>query len=239
MAAARAGRGRADAHHRPGRGDQPGGDRRGRAPRRRSSPASAATPTRRPVRRRGRGRIAGSPPTRRCARSARPGSTTTATARAASRPAPRLRGPDRDRRASAGLPIVIHARDHDGESDGDRRVFETLDARADGVTVILHCFSRPGAGCRGGRARLVLLVRRQRHLSRAPRRCAKRPPRFPTTCCWSRPTRRFLAPQPLRGKPNEPAYVVETAEVVAEARGSTTRSSSAASRPTPRGLFGW
>jgi TatD DNase family protein len=30
----------------------------------------------------------------------------------------------------------------------------------------------------------------------------------------------FLAPQPLRGKPNAPANVVATAETVAEVRGS-------------------
>ena len=42
-----------------------------------------------------------------------------------------------------GLPIVIHARDKDGETTATDEVFEILDARADGVEVILHCFLAP------------------------------------------------------------------------------------------------
>ena len=115
------GRGGADAHRRHGRRDQ----RRPRSPppsaTRRSSPRSAATPTRRPgSTTRRRPKSPGSAPTRRCGRSARPGSTTTAT-RAAR---------DDQRRAFAAqieiareleLPIVIHARDPEGEQRGGRR----------------------------------------------------------------------------------------------------------------------
>jgi TatD DNase family protein len=42
-----------------------------------------------------------------------------------------------------GLPIVIHARDADGESAAIDEIFATLDAHAGGHTVILHCFSAP------------------------------------------------------------------------------------------------
>ena len=42
-----------------------------------------------------------------------------------------------------GLPIVIHARDKDGETTATDEVFEVLDARGDGVAVILHCFLAP------------------------------------------------------------------------------------------------
>ena len=52
-------------------------------------------------RRRSRPRSGSWPSTRRCGRSARPGSTTTARPRAASRAAPRLRRPDRDRRRAS------------------------------------------------------------------------------------------------------------------------------------------
>ncbi|HEX4732252.1 MAG TPA: TatD family hydrolase, partial [Solirubrobacterales bacterium] len=60
--------------------------------------------------------------------------------------------PDDQRRAFAGqievavdlgLPIVIHARDKDGESTAIDEIFATLDRRAAGHTVILHCFSAP------------------------------------------------------------------------------------------------
>jgi len=42
-----------------------------------------------------------------------------------------------------GLPIVIHARDPEGERTATDDVFSILDARADGVPVILHCFLAP------------------------------------------------------------------------------------------------
>ena len=45
----------------------------------------------------------------------------------------------------------------------------------------------------------------------------------------------YLSPQPLRGKPNEPANVVHTAERSPSCAGSATTSSSARSRRTPRG----
>ena len=43
--------------------------------------------------------------------------------------------------------------------------------------------------------------------------------RCPPTACSPRPTRPYLAPQPRRGRPNEPAYVVHTLAALAEARG--------------------
>src|SRR5215218_5847626 len=41
------------------------------------------------------------------------------------------------------LPIVIHARDGEGSSEAVDEIFATLDARAAGQPVILHCFSAP------------------------------------------------------------------------------------------------
>src|SRR4051794_28382218 len=41
------------------------------------------------------------------------------------------------------LPIVIHARDAEGESAAIDEIFATLDQRAAGQAVILHCFSAP------------------------------------------------------------------------------------------------
>ena len=43
----------------------------------------------------------------------------------------------------------------------------------------------------------------------------------------------YLAPQPVRGRPNEPAYVVHTLAALAEARGEEQTSSSARSTRTP------
>src|SRR5260221_13744451 len=109
---------------------------------RRCSPASAATrPRQRDSTMRGPRRSRGWLPTRRCARSARPASTYRETA-----------SPADQRRAfeaqvgiarELGLPIVIHARDKDGETAAIDEIFELLDARAGDTPVILHCFSAP------------------------------------------------------------------------------------------------
>ena len=49
----------------------------------------------------------------------------------------------------------------------------------------------------------------------------------------------YLAPQPVRGKPNEPAYVVSTAEVVAEVRGVSYAELERTVEANARALFGW
>ena len=76
-----------------------------------------------------------------------------------------------------------------------------------------------GAPAGGARPRLLRLVRRQRHLPegvRSPRRCRRR---CRPTGSSPRPTAPYLAPQPVRGRQNEPAYVVHTLAALAEARG--------------------
>ena len=49
----------------------------------------------------------------------------------------------------------------------------------------------------------------------------------------------YLAPQPMRGKPNEPAHVVSTARVVAEARGVGYEELERTVEANARALFGW
>jgi TatD DNase family protein len=49
----------------------------------------------------------------------------------------------------------------------------------------------------------------------------------------------YLAPQPVRGKPNEPAHVVATARAVAEARGETYEQLERTVEANARTLFGW
>ena len=82
---------------------------------------------------------------------------------------------------------MIHARDPEGERGRrrDLRHARRPGRRAAGDPALLL---GPAAGRRRGRARLVLLVRRQRHLPEAPRRCARRRRRCPRTGSWSRPT---------------------------------------------------
>jgi TatD DNase family protein len=49
----------------------------------------------------------------------------------------------------------------------------------------------------------------------------------------------YLAPQTVRGKPNEPAHVVDTARVVAEARGVSYEELEAQVEANARRAFGW
>jgi TatD DNase family protein len=110
------------------------------------------------------------------------------------------------------LPLVIHTR------AAEEDTFAILADRAQGVTVVLHCFSAPD--------RLDDCVERGYMCSFAgnvtyPKadglHAAARD--VPDELLLVETDSPYLAPQPVRGKPNEPANVVATAEHVAELRG--------------------
>ena len=96
-----------------------------------------------------------------------------------------------------------------------------------------------GPGRRGRRARLVLLVRRQRHLSQRATPCARRLAWSPTSCSWSETDSPFLAPQSVRGKPNQPANVVEVAEGLAVERGLPYHELEQLVEANAARVFGW
>jgi len=136
------------------------------------------------------------------------------------------------------LPIVIHARDPDGETGAVDDVFSILDERGDGVAVILHCFLAPW--------RVQDAIDRGWHCSfsgvvtfpsaRALREAAAK---LPDELVLVETDAPYLAPQPVRGKPNEPAHVVSTAEVVAEVRGVSYEELERTVEANARTLFGW
>ena len=120
------------------------------------------------------------------------------------------------RRAQTGLPVIVHTRDADDDTIDDpaRRDGEGRLHRPD---PLLHRHAAPGRRGAGAGASIF----------RCP---ASRPSRIPASCatcsrtcrwtgCWWRPTRRYLAPVPHRGKSNEPAFVVHTAAMLAELKG--------------------
>ncbi|HEX8054781.1 MAG TPA: TatD family hydrolase, partial [Thermoleophilaceae bacterium] len=130
------------------------------------------------------------------------------------------------------LPLVIHTRAAEDDT------FAVLRDRADGVTVVMHCFSAP--------ARVDECVERGYVCSFAgnvtyPKaqdlQAAARD--VPAELLMVETDAPYLAPQPVRGKPNEPANVVRTAEYVAELRGVSYAELEASVESTAARVFGW
>jgi TatD DNase family protein len=136
------------------------------------------------------------------------------------------------------LPIVIHARDPDGETTASDEVFEILDRRAGDHQVILHCFLAPwrvdDAIERGWYCSLSGIVTFPS--AEVLREAAAK---LPDELVLVETDAPYLAPQPVRGKPNEPAHVVATARTVAEVRGVSYEELERTVEANARALFGW
>jgi TatD DNase family protein len=136
------------------------------------------------------------------------------------------------------LPIVIHARDPEGGSDAIDEIFATLDARAAGHAVILHCFSAP--------QRVADAAERGWHCSfagnvtypsaEALREAAAQVPEERLLVETDAP---YLSPQEMRGKRNEPANVVATARLLAQVRGVSYEQLERTVEANASALFGW
>jgi TatD DNase family protein len=135
-------------------------------------------------------------------------------------------------RASA-KPLVIHTR------AADEDTLALLEERAGHLPVILHCFSLPH--------RLEQCLEPPRWFisfagnvtypkARELRAAALRVPAERLLVETDAP---FLAPQPVRGKPNQPAYVVHTAAALAAERRVSYEELSQAVERNAASLFGW
>jgi len=140
--------------------------------------------------------------------------------------------------AERGLPIVIHARDPDGETGAVDDVFSILDAHGEGVDVILHCFLAPwrvrDAIDRGWYCSFSGIV-----TFPSAGELREAAAKLPDELILVETDAPYLAPRPVRGKPNEPAHVVATAEVVAEVRGVSYEQLEQTVEANARTLFGW
>lgn len=141
--------------------------------------------------------------------------------------------------ARTGKALVIHLRDADGSEDAVSEAFETLDREGDGVTVVLHCFS-------GGAPWAERAAERGWYCSFAgnltyPRAEAIREAAavVPDERLLVETDSPFLAPQPVRGKPNQPANVVATAERLAEVRGLPYGALERTVEANAARVFGW
>jgi TatD DNase family protein len=138
-----------------------------------------------------------------------------------------------------GKPLVIHLRDRDGSEAAVSEAFATLEAEADGVEVILHCFS---AGPRWAERAAEhgwycsfagnLTYPKSEQLREVARI-------VPDERLLAETDSPFLAPQPTRGKPNQPANVVATAEHLAEVRGTGYTQLERLIEANAEQVFGW
>jgi TatD DNase family protein len=156
--------------------------------------------------------------------------------------------PDDQRRAfsaqisiarAVGKPIVIHLRDRDGSEDAVSEAFDTLDREADGVSVILHCFSAGPAWAERAAERrwYCSFAGNMTYPSAEPLREAAS--LVPDDLLLVETDSPFLAPQPVRGKPNQPANVVATAERLAEVRAVSYGELERTVEANAARVFGW
>ena len=131
-----------------------------------------------------------------------------------------------------GLPLVIHTR------AAEEDTLAVLGELASEVTVVMHCFSMPGHldECleRGYVCSFAgnVTYPKATDLQDAARR-------VPDELLMVETDSPYLAPQPVRGKPNEPANVTRTAEFVADLRGVSYEQLEATVEANAARVFGW
>ena len=138
-------------------------------------------------------------------------------------------------------PLVIHLRDSAGTTDGPalEEAFTILRAEAVGVTVILHCFSAPAARALEAAkwGWYCSFAGNATYPSADDLRAAARV--VPEELLLVETDSPFLSPKPLRGKPNQPANVVETAKLIAAERGIEYEALDALVERNAAAVFGW
>lgn len=131
-----------------------------------------------------------------------------------------------------GKPLVIHTRAAEEET------LAQLAAEADGVSVVMHCFSMP--------ERLEECVARGYAISfagnvtyRSAGELAGAAARVPEELLLVETDAPYLSPQPVRGKPNEPAFVTYTAAFLAQVRGVGVEELGATLQRNAARVFAW
>ena len=135
--------------------------------------------------------------------------------------------------------LVVHLRDPEGSEDAVSEAFDTLEREAEGVKVILHCFSAgPRWAERAAQDGWYCSFDGNLTYSKSEpiREAAAIVPEDRLLVETDSP---FLAPQPVRGKPNQPANVVATAQRLAEVRGVPYGELERAVEENAARVFGW
>ncbi|MFM9149605.1 MAG: TatD family hydrolase, partial [Solirubrobacterales bacterium] len=155
--------------------------------------------------------------------------------------------PDAQRRAfsaqievalAAGLPLVVHLRDREGSEEAVSEAFETLERNGGELEVVLHCFSVPNrveqAAANGWYCSFAGNVTYP--ANGALREAAAAVPDELLLVETDAP---YLTPQSRRRERNESAFVVETADCVAEVRGVSPEDFDRTVTANAARLFGW
>ena len=131
-----------------------------------------------------------------------------------------------------GKPLVIHSRAADDET------LAQLGAEAEGVSVVMHCFSMP--------ARLQECLERGYEISFAGNvtypsagELAEAARRVPEERLLVETDAPYLTPQPVRGQRNQPAYLAHTLAFIAAARGQQLAQLDSAVERNAARVFGW
>jgi TatD DNase family protein len=132
-----------------------------------------------------------------------------------------------------GKPLVIHTRAADDET------LTTLEEHADGLKVVLHCFSMPDRvqECLEHADWWISLAGNVTYPSAATLREAAI--RIPAERLLVETDAPYLAPQPVRGRPNQPANVALTAQALAVERRVPYAELEEAIEQSASSLFGW
>jgi TatD DNase family protein len=127
------------------------------------------------------------------------------------------------------LPVVIHNREADAETASALEPFRG--------TVVLHCFSSPAlVEIAGARGYYVSFAGNATYPNAAVLREAAAAIRSDRILVETDSP--YLAPQAFRGRPNEPANVVHTLRMLADARGETVEELAAATHSNASAAFG-
>jgi TatD DNase family protein len=132
-----------------------------------------------------------------------------------------------------GKPLVIHTRDADDDT------LEILHAQGDNLKVILHCFSMASrvSECLEHGNWWFSFAGNSTYPKSADLREAML--RVPAERLLVETDAPYLSPQPLRGKPNQPANVVHTAQALAVERRVSYGDFEAAVQRSAAAVFGW
>jgi TatD DNase family protein len=132
-----------------------------------------------------------------------------------------------------GKPLVVHTRAAEDDT------ISTLADHAEGLDVILHCFSMPGHldACLEHERWWFSFAGNVTYARNTD--LADSAVRVPLDRLLVETDAPYLTPQPMRKERNQPAFVTHTARFVAERRGMTYEELDAAVERNAAGLLGW